>query len=267
MLLAAFLFALTFLNLQYAPPVAHGKHQLDVFSPAKDSAARTVIIFIHGGGLSEGDRTQFRQFGRVLAAQGYVVIVPSYRLYPEVRVRGAVQDVVRAVAWSSKHAHQFGGTPNKIVLVGHSAGGYLAGILPFDLHYLRSEHLPSKLIRGIFELSADYSNRDPDPGEKTSEIALDREIYGKSAEERDANSVYRYLRHIAVPFEATCESIDPRTQCIDRDHFVALMRGFHNDVRSYTDLGATHEALVTRLATKGTALNRELRRFLAKVTR
>jgi len=247
-------------DISYAKHVAGGKHQLDVFRPAGGSD-RVVLVFVHGGGLEEGDRTEYRWLGRALAAQNYVVVIPSYRLYPAAKAPDAVADVAAAVAWTVRNIAAYGGSPNRIVLVGHSAGGYLTAILAFDPHYLRAAGLSLRDIRGVFELSADYSNRDPDPGESAADIAVDHHIYGETAEERDANSVYRYL-HRTVAFEATCESIDPGTQCIDRDHFVALMRGHHSPIRSFTEANATHDQLVQRVAQPGDPLNVQLRRFV-----
>ncbi|MDQ6780536.1 MAG: alpha/beta fold hydrolase [Candidatus Eremiobacteraeota bacterium] len=249
-------------DLSYAAPCGH-KHQLDVFTPAGASGL-PVLMFVHGGGLEEGDRTEYRWLGRALAEQQYVVVIPSYRLYPVAKAADAVADVAAAFGWTVKHIARFGGSPNRIVLVGHSAGGYLTAILAFDPRYLRAARLSVRNIRGVFELSADYSNRDPDPGETLADIALDHRIYGMTAEERDANSVYRYL-HRTVPFEATCESIHPGTQCIDRDHFVALLRGYNSPVSSFTEAHATHDELVQRVAQPGAALNAELHRFVKRV--
>jgi acetyl esterase/lipase len=224
-----------------------------------------VIVFFHGGGLQEGDRKACAFFGRALASQGIVVVVPSYRLYPAARVRGVVADGAAAVVWTVKHIARFGGSPRKIVLVGHSAGGYIAAILVFDRHYMREAGLRDAPIRGVFELSADYSNRDPDPGEAARDVMTDHHIYGETAEERDANSVYRYLRK-TIPFEATCETVNPGTQCIDRDHFVALMRGHGSPVKDFTEPKATHDQLVARATRTGDPLNRELTSFIARTT-
>ncbi|MDQ2817490.1 MAG: alpha/beta hydrolase [Candidatus Eremiobacteraeota bacterium] len=250
----------------YAPPAAHGKHELDVFTPARRSGRLPVIVFIHGGGLSEGDRTEFRRFGMSLARQNYFVVIPSYRLYPSVTVRAAVDDVARALGWTQRHIAEYGGSPRRIILMGHSAGGYLSAILAFDPRYLQAAGVSPASIRGIFELSADYDNRDPDPGEKPADIAIDHHIYGETLEERDANSVYRYLHRVPTPFEATCESIDPGTQCVDRDRFVLHMRALGNRIRSFTEPNATHEALVARAAQRGDPLNAELRRFVRALT-
>ncbi|MDQ6826611.1 MAG: alpha/beta hydrolase [Candidatus Eremiobacteraeota bacterium] len=253
-----------FSGVHYGARVAGGKHDLDVYAPPV-ARSLPVIVFFHGGGLQAGDRAQYRTLGRALALQGYVVVIPSYRLYPMVRVRSSVADAAGVVVWTAHHIARFGGSPEKIVLVGHSAGGYLSAILAFDPRYLTRLGASPDVIRGIFELSADYSNRDPDPAETAKDIAIDHHIYGETAEERDANSVYRYL-HKTVPFEATCESIDPGTQCVDRDHFVALLRGYGSAVRSFTEKNASHEALVRRVGRPGDPLNTELRRFIAWVS-
>ncbi|MBC5824742.1 MAG: hypothetical protein GIX02_07915 [Candidatus Eremiobacteraeota bacterium] len=93
-------------------------------------------------------------------------------------------------------------------------------------------------------------------------IATDHHIYGETLEERDANSVYRYLLRVPTPFEATCESIDPGTQCVDRDRFTLFTRALGNRIRSSTEPHATHDALVARVARQGDPLNGEMKRFV-----
>ncbi len=124
------------------------RHKLDVWVPAKASAAPLpVIVFFYGGGWVSGDRGDYGFAGRAFAAQGFVTIVADYRLVPEVRFPAFLQDGALAVKWARDHASQYGGDPKRISLAGHSAGAYQAAMLALDPHYLRDVGVDPKIVR------------------------------------------------------------------------------------------------------------------------
>lgn len=113
--------------------------RLDVFSPDQTGALQKgplpVLIFVHGGGWFTGDKDFFgvhRGVARALARRGYVVVVPNYRLSPEVKHPVHVQDVGRAFAWTMKNVARHGGDPSRVILMGHSAGAHLVSLLATD---------------------------------------------------------------------------------------------------------------------------------------
>ncbi len=114
--------------------------RLDLFSPDTISAdprgkPLPVLMFVHGGGWFTGDKDFFgvhRSVARALARRGYVVVVPNYRLSPEVQHPVHVQDVGRAFAWTVKNVADYGGDPSRILLMGHSAGAHLVSLLATD---------------------------------------------------------------------------------------------------------------------------------------
>jgi acetyl esterase/lipase len=116
------------------------KHRLDVFLPASaapvDGAhanAWPLLVFVHGGGWTSGDKALrvggadvYANIGRFFAAHGIGAAVISYRLQPEVRWQDQVDDVERAVAVLRERVAGWGGDPRAIFLSGHSAGAQLA---------------------------------------------------------------------------------------------------------------------------------------------
>jgi acetyl esterase/lipase len=110
------------------------RRKLDLYAPKRRSAdARLpVIVFFYGGSWSSGDKKGYGFAGRALAAQGFLVAIPDYRLVPEVRFPGFIEDGAAAVRWVRANAARFGGDPDRIVLAGHSAGAYNAAMLSFD---------------------------------------------------------------------------------------------------------------------------------------
>ena len=123
-----------------ARAVAYGagpRQHLDVYAPvATQNSLLPVVVFFYGGAWSSGRREDYAFVGRALAAQGFVVVIPDYRLVPEVRFPTFLEDSAAAVRWARENAAAFGGDGNRITLVGHSAGAYNAAMLALDPRWL-----------------------------------------------------------------------------------------------------------------------------------
>ncbi len=120
---------------------ADGKRGLlDVYQP-KGAVGAPVVVFFYGGGWESGERADYRFAAVALARCGFVVAVPDYRVYPEVRYPDFIIDGAKAVRWARRNAEEFGGDSGLITLVGHSAGAYIAAMLTLDRQWLdaRSE--------------------------------------------------------------------------------------------------------------------------------
>ena len=91
-----------------------------------------VILWFHGGGLTSGTR----ELPAGLLNKGYILVSIGYRLCPNVKVCECIDDAAAAVSWVYKNIKQWGGNPNKLYLVGHSAGAYLALMVGLDNRWL-----------------------------------------------------------------------------------------------------------------------------------
>ncbi|GAC1357969.1 MAG: alpha/beta hydrolase [Vulcanimicrobiaceae bacterium] len=130
------------------------KHGLDVYAPP-DAAGAPVVIFIHGGAWYLGDRKDFSDLGRTLAANGIVAVLPSYRLFPSADVRGQIADLQGALAWTRQHVAAYGGDPRRVFLSGHSTGAYFAML--FALNRALRPALPDADLRGVIAFSGRYN--------------------------------------------------------------------------------------------------------------
>jgi acetyl esterase/lipase len=131
--------------------------KLDVWTPRERSASpRPVIVFFYGGGWVAGDRGDYGFVGRAFAAQGFVVVIPDYRLVPNVRFPTFVEDGARAVRWTRDHIAQFGGDPGRINISGHSAGSYIGAMLSLDRHFLNDAGVDPSVVRAAALLSGPY---------------------------------------------------------------------------------------------------------------
>jgi acetyl esterase/lipase len=124
------------------------RHRLDVF-PGGDG--QTVIIFWHGGSWQRGDKRHYRFIGRSLAKLGYTTVAPNYRLYPQVRFPAFIEDAAQAVRWVQDNLK-----PQRVILMGHSAGGLIAADLALDPAYLEKAGVRKELIAGMIGLSGPY---------------------------------------------------------------------------------------------------------------
>ncbi|RRB06662.1 alpha/beta hydrolase [Larkinella rosea] len=125
------------------------RHLLDVYAPKlKTAQPFPVVVFIHGGNWDSGSKNLYSFIGRRLAKQGVVAVLINYRLSPAVRVPAMADDCARAVLWTTQHIGEFGGDPNRIFVMGHSAGGGLAALVATDHQLAAKWQLPEQVIKG-----------------------------------------------------------------------------------------------------------------------
>ena len=98
----------------------------DIFLPPLEEKSRPAVLFIHGGGWIEGDRSQLRGYGILLARLGFVCMCNSYRLSNESIWPAQVQDVNCAIRYLRANATDLGLDPDRIGVSGNSAGGHLS---------------------------------------------------------------------------------------------------------------------------------------------
>jgi acetyl esterase/lipase len=126
----------------------HSRHELDVYERADST---TVIMFWHGGSWTSGDKKTYRFMARAINTLGYTAVLPNYRLAPEVQFPAFVEDAALAVRWVHDNLH-----PDKLILMGHSAGAYMPAVLSLDDSYLRNLGLGHEHIDGFIGLAGPY---------------------------------------------------------------------------------------------------------------
>jgi len=155
-------------NLPYrteGDPYALERCKLDVYYPeagtgaeagvgtdAKAGAgakARPVVVWFHGGGLTGGERFIPEELKR----GGLVVVAANYRLMPRATVAECIDDAAAAVAWTFRHAADYGGDSGRIYVAGHSAGGYLANMIGLDKQWLAAYGVDADEIAALVPFS------------------------------------------------------------------------------------------------------------------
>jgi len=131
------------------------KHRLDLFLPPAGAKFPT-IVWIHGGAWVMGDRKMYDLLGKRFAAEGIGLAAISYRLSPGVKHPEHARDAARAFAWVHANIARQGGDPERLFLMGHSAGGHLAALLAADPKYLKDAGVPAGTLKGAIPMSGVY---------------------------------------------------------------------------------------------------------------
>lgn len=129
--------------------------QVDVYTP-QGAANAPVVVFFFGGRWSEGDKDLYEFVGGALAKQGFVAVVPNYRLYPTVKFPAFIEDSAKAVRWARDNAERYGGDANRLFAMGHSAGAYNAAMLATDESYLQAVGGSRSWLSGMVGLAGPY---------------------------------------------------------------------------------------------------------------
>ncbi len=138
-------------GIAYGP---EARQRLDVYRPPAGEVSKGTVVFFYGGSWRRGSRQGYRFVGEAFAGRGYTVVIPDYRLYPEVRFPGFVEDGALAVAWTRRN---IGGAESKpLVLMGHSAGAQIAALLALDPRYLEARGVPEGAVDGWVGLAGPY---------------------------------------------------------------------------------------------------------------
>lgn len=122
--------------------------RLDLYYPENVKDFTTVVWF-HGGGLTGGEKF----IPEKLMDKGIAVIGVNYRLYPKVKCPVYIEDAAAALAWAFKNIENYGGNKERIVVSGHSAGGYLTSMIGLDKHYLEEYNIDADDIELLVPFS------------------------------------------------------------------------------------------------------------------
>ncbi|MEO1045739.1 MAG: alpha/beta hydrolase [Pseudomonadota bacterium] len=133
----------------------HPRLSLDIWTPADTppDASLPVLVFFYGGSWYFGEKHQYGFLARAYTELGYIVVLPDYRLYPDVRFPEMARDAAAAIAWTHDNIADHGGDPGSIVIAGHSAGAYNALMAALDPQWLAAHGKNTDIIRGVTSLA------------------------------------------------------------------------------------------------------------------
>jgi acetyl esterase/lipase len=186
-------------DLPYAGPESAPLQKLDLYRDDDNAeGAVPVVMLIHGGDWTKGDKADESLVVPKVAwllEQGFVVVSVNYQLVPEVKHSAQVEDICRAIAWVQKHAARYGGDPDRIWLLGHSAGAQLAALAAVEGDRLMAAGVKRQALRGVVLLEGagyDVPRQTASLRKKSPMKAVYRKVFTEDpAVQRDASPVYK----------------------------------------------------------------------------
>lgn len=227
------------LDISFGPDA---KQNLDIYVPKDKPENAPILIFLHGGGFSEGDRAYYGYLAEAYARHGVITVVPSYRLtsdgfhYPD-----PLHDVQAAIAWVHHNIAAYGGNPDNIVVSGHSAGAILAAEAGVDRGWLAKAGIPKRALRGMVLVSGRYAFP-PDEGPFAA--------YVPTAEAKEQASP---IKHIVDPVQSVIVAVGSTETA-----YLAPSRSFHDKLGGRSQFllldGANHQEAVDLLGVSDSLL-------------
>ncbi len=133
---------------------------LDVYTAMKPEPKSPVMVFVHGGGLRVGDKASSKDLDPkpefFVSKLGYVLVSVNYRLLPEGAYPRNAQDVANSLAWVHNNIAEYGGDPDRIFLMGHSAGASLVAIVSTDDRFLKNAGKDLTVLKGVIANEGGY---------------------------------------------------------------------------------------------------------------
>ena len=227
--------------------IAYGQHprqQLDVYMPQgeiKNSPLKPVILFVHGGAWTTGNKDDYLFVGESFSSAGYVTAVMNYRLAPQHQYPDYVQDTALALKWINQHIQQYGGDPSKIIVMGHSAGAFNAVEAVDNARWLKEVNLPVSNIKAVVGIAGPYSY----------DFRTDDSIHSFPAHATpDEVMPDRHVRQNAPPHLLLTGSNDHRVKLSNTLNMHQALQQKGAPVQHIVIKGATHISIMASVATR-----------------
>jgi arylformamidase len=129
--------------------------KLDIYLPAEAGFSELpVLLFLHGGGWSNGHKEWMGFMAPCFTDLPAIFVSVGYRLLPEVRFPAPLDDTIAALGWVHANIARHGGSPGKLFIGGHSAGGHLAALATLRRDRLDAAGLPAEVVKACFPVSS-----------------------------------------------------------------------------------------------------------------
>ncbi len=242
----------------YDGPDAHPiKHRLDLFVPEGLQDA-SVLIFVHGGGWSSGDKNLYAFVGRTFAQQGFVTAIVNYRLSPQVQHPAHIEDVARAFAWVYRNISQYGGSAEKIFVMGHSAGGHLTALLALDEKYLGAHGLTLAAIKGAIPISGVYDVTIDPPGP----FNVYQIVFGADPQQRRDASPITHVGPNRPPFLILYAQFDFPGFDAQARQLLSGLREYENEATLLEIPNRDHVTIIANIGASNDPTTEEILKFL-----
>jgi len=251
-------------GIPYAEP-KNERQMLDVYAPTQCKNL-PVVIWIHGGGWRVGDKSEVYHKPQAFADKGFVFVSINYRFIPNVTIKQMLGDVAKAIRWTHDHAKDYGGDPNRIIVMGHSAGAQLAALVCTDDRYLNAEKLPLSVIKGCVPVDGgtyDVQMQIKVASEKRAKSF--RETFGDADSQKELSSVTHVAKGKNIPpFLLLHIASNPETKA-QAERLAKVLNESGIPAKSYSAEGKTHTTISNALGLADDRPTQEMWAFLTGV--
>lgn len=244
--------------------IPYGKdadHVLDVYIPA-DAKNAPVIFMVHGGAWIAGDKADKPEFeNKVIhwVSQGFIFISTNYRTLPKTKPIEQTKDVEAALLFSQKKANEWGGSPEKFILMGHSSGAHLVSLISSNYNISRGNEVKPWLGTISLDISG-YDIVKKITGPNPSEFY--KRVFGESPNYWKKASPFHALTNKIPPFLAIC-SLRSSDACTQAENFISKAKNFGTHV-DILRVDLTHAEINSELG-KGSCYTDYVDNFLKKL--
>jgi len=231
-------------DLPYGP--GGRRHLLDVYRPRRDIANAPVLLQIHGGAWTIGNKEQQGQPLMVhMAERGWVCVAINYRLSPSVRFPEHLIDAKLAMKWIRESIAQYGGDPSYVAVTGGSAGGHLSALFALTANEKSLqpgfEDVDTRVVAAVpFYGIYDFADRARVRGRASMRGFLERYVMPKplsdDPEAWDRASPVRWVRDDAPPFFVIHGDYDALAFVEDARLFVVALRERSKNPVAYAEI-------------------------------
>src|SRR5262249_39554674 len=114
-----------------------------------------VVFWIHGGGWQTGDKSSVQLKPQAFMDKGFVFVSTNYRLLPDFDMGTIIRDIAKSIHWVHDNIAKHGGDPNRLLVMGHSAGAQRAALFCTDDRYLKAEGVAPTSKKGGVPVEGD----------------------------------------------------------------------------------------------------------------
>lgn len=255
-------------NVTFSSNHPYGEHPLqtlDVYQPSQvlTGVQNPILIFIHGGGFVSGDKADHANVGNYFAKQGYLTLIPNYRLAPDYMWPTGAEDVQRIVAWAVKFTPQYNARRDDIFLMGHSAGASHVA----DYGIVKTAGEPHANVRGLILVSGSAYDLT---------LLNSNHIYYRKAIKNPANSVINNLAALTLPVFTAYAEYEPKNIALQNHIFAKAladkaMQCLNEDDEHYfpvikTIMRHNHVSIIKSLNTSDENFGLDVVRFMRRYT-
>lgn len=241
---------------------------LDVYAP-KDAKNAPILFFVHGGEWSRGDKHDISTKPKFFNEHGVIFVATNYRLSPKAKHPSQVDDIALAIKWTKGHAKEFGGDPNKIVIMGHSAGCHIVTLTTLWAEPLKKAGLTPSDIKGVIAWSGgmyDLVARANGPGMYPPFI---KATFGEDAESQKAGSPMTYTANAKTCPPFLFASVDDEKSQSSREASTEMVKRINaagGKAETVILIGKSHFTANHEVGAPGDTTGAIILNFLSSVT-